>query len=547
MHRLSVSARLGLAAIAIAIAAAVFCGPAAAQTYTVTNLAESGSGSLRAEVVAANGHSGADTVVFASGLSGTIEFTSAGIVIEGSIDIEGPGPGIVTVHQTAAHRVFEVEGIEGKPVTIAGLHLDGGTAPSSGAHAGFGGDIYSEAASLTLANDLITGGEASDEAGGVESYEGSLTLRSTTVSGNHALGEAGIFVGGGPFAWTIVDSTISGNVASGAEGGLVAQSEGAPGLLEGSTISGNTANSAAGAQLFESDGGQITVRDSTIAGNTAANGVGGLEIELLTGAKAVIEDSTIAGNSAGKGSGGGIGNIDEAGLSIVDSIVASNSAKAGGPDIFSLNAPIPGAFDLIGNSSGSRLTESVAGSDLLGADPALGPLADNGGPTQTMALNASSPAVNKGSGTLTADQRGLARPIAYPGVADSSAPGANGADIGAFELQLPVAPTQPSNRFRLGKVTLNRHHGTALIAIAVPGPGTLRLLASRRLKAASKTVKGTGTVKLLVKAKGGALRALHHGGSAKVRATIVFAPSGGAPASQARTLRLVEKPPPRRG
>ena len=69
---------------------------AAAQTYTVSNLTDSGvenDGSLRGEVKAANANPGADTVVFAPGLTGTITFGGGGIVINGPLDLEGPGPG----------------------------------------------------------------------------------------------------------------------------------------------------------------------------------------------------------------------------------------------------------------------------------------------------------------------------------------------------------------------------------------------------------------------------------------------------------------------
>ena len=81
-------------------------------------------------------------------------------------------------------------------------------------------------------------------------------------------------------------------------------------------------------------------------------------------------------------------------------------------------------------------------SEVLSADPKLGPLQDNGGPTQTMALLAGSPAIDKGDNTLvpidpstglpfTTDQRGFARIV-------------NGAvDIGAYEDQVDV--TTPAN------------------------------------------------------------------------------------------------------
>jgi hypothetical protein len=96
-----------------------------------------------------------------------------------------------------------------------------------------------------------------------------------------------------------------------------------------------------------------------------------------------------------------------------DTIVAGNTAGGTGPD---LHGPITGAFSLIGNPAGSTVTEAVPGSNLLGVDPQLGPLANSGGPTATMALTAISPAVNRGSGGYTVDQRGDPRPVAFPGV-----------------------------------------------------------------------------------------------------------------------------------
>jgi hypothetical protein len=76
-------------------------------------------------------------------------------------------------------------------------------------------------------------------------------------------------------------------------------------------------------------------------------------------------------------------------------------------------------------------------------DPKLGPLADNGGPTLTMALLPGSPAINAATaiGAPTADQRGVTRPQG-PGV-----------DIGAFEYQyIPMfssAEFQTPTSFRL--------------------------------------------------------------------------------------------------
>jgi hypothetical protein len=76
----------------------------------------------------------------------------------------------------------------------------------------------------------------------------------------------------------------------------------------------------------------------------------------------------------------------------------------------------------------------------LTADPLLGPLQDNGGPTETMAPAAGSPAIDAGSELgETTDQRGDPRPVDFPGIAN--AVGGDGADIGAFEVQ-PTCATE---------------------------------------------------------------------------------------------------------
>ena len=123
----------------------------------------------------------------------------------------------------------------------------------------------------------------------------------------------------------------------------------------------------------------------------------------------------------------------------------------------------------------------------------------------------------------------------------SAAAGANGADIGAFELQAPP-PVVPSNRFRFGKVKLNKKKGTATVAVIVPGAGVVRLVGSKKVKKATKTAKRAGTVKLLLKAKGKALRSLKSNGKVKVQAKFTFAPTGGTPASRTKVVKLVKNP-----
>jgi hypothetical protein len=535
---------------------AVAASGAQAQTYTVTNLGGSGvsgDGSLRGEVLAANAHSGADVINFAGGLSGTIVFTGAGIVISGPLDIEGPGPAAVSVAQTTAHRVFDIEAIEGKPVTIAGLRVADGTAPSSGANAGFGGDIFNGGATLTLADDVITGGSA-EVAGGVSSAkeDGPLVLRDSTVAANKATWAGGVSAGGSAGTWTIQSSTITANHAAEANGGLEAETHGT-GLLEDSTISGNTADSSGGASLDAFGGGQIAVRNSTVAENTAAAYAGGLDIGVSPNAAVKIEDSTISANRTVGGEeelAGGIAYLGELGLTLDNTIVAGNEAGIKtGQDIYSEEGTVASAFSLIGQASVGFLAETVPGSDLVGIkDPQLGALAVNGGPTATMALAPTSPAINRGSTALASDQRGLPRPVAYPGIADPSVPGADGADIGAYELQAPATapiPVPPSNSFSLGfgfgKVKLNKKKGTATVQVNVPGAGEVTLAASKTVKKDSKVASAEATLKLTIKAKGRALKSLRKKGKVKVTAGFTFAPSGGTASSMSKTVKLIKR------
>ena len=424
---------------------------AQAQTFTVTNTSDSGGsgdGSLRGEIAAANANPGADTIAFASGLAGTITLSGEGLQIEDALDIEGPGPSQLTVSQSSpTHRVIHIELKSSGPVTIAGLHLANGTTT------GPGGDIQNdyegEVATLTVSNCLVTGGTASDYGGGIDGFGAPLVLRSSTVSDNKATSGGGLWVGGQNIPFTIENSTIAGNSAPNGGGGITGEVESSGhSEIVGSTISGNVAGFNGGGAILSMDSGTtVAVANSTFAGNSTEGGGGGLAVSSST-ESTTIEDSTIAGNHA-TGAGlraGGIQAFGSGTQKLVDTVVAGNTSSGEAPD---LAGPWATAFSLIGNPAAATLTETVPGSDLIGVDPQLGPLQGNGGPTQTMALAPSSPAVNKGGGGLTADQRGDTRPVLYPGVPISGAPGANGADIGAYELQAPPVP-EPAAPSRSG-------------------------------------------------------------------------------------------------
>jgi hypothetical protein len=142
--------------------------------------------------------------------------------------------------------------------------------------------------------------------------------------------------------------------------------------------------------------------------------------------------------------GGGVSSFNST-VDLINTIVADNGpidlARQGLAGGFEL------AFSLVEWPSTVGVTESVLGSNIIGEDPQLGPLMDSGGQQAgpaleyeipELAIPVSSPAVDCGASQgATTDQRGTGfqRPIDLPGRANSTLTGADGADIGAFELQ----------------------------------------------------------------------------------------------------------------
>jgi LPXTG-site transpeptidase (sortase) family protein len=173
---------------------------------------------------------------------------------------------------------------------------------------------------------------------------------------------------------------------------------------------------------------------------------------------ALLNNVTIASNQAdanknSAGDGGGI-FVDDMGtgriLTVRNAIIALNSDPSGGaPDC---SGDLQANYSLIGNTTGCVLLAG-SGNNLIGSNPNLGPLANNGGPTQTRALLAGSPAIDAadpasgGPGAcFSTDQRGVAR---FDGNYDSIVR----CDMGAYEFNQPAPSTLPSTGFPMGRVT----------------------------------------------------------------------------------------------
>jgi hypothetical protein len=433
-------------------------------TFTVTNLLDSGPGSLRAAVAAANANPGADVINVAT--TGTIALTSGELDITDSLTINGPGLNSLTVSGNHVSRVF---GLAANPtVSIADLTVANGATSGSP-----GGGIYMAGGNLALNRVALSGNIAYSDSnggqgagGGLYVAGGTLTLDHITLSGNVAHGtdgydypvgqyvSAGSAAGGGLYVAGgmvyVNQSTFSSNQAVGGSGnpanacdGPTTAGDGLQGnggglYVAGGTVSIDNSTFSANEARGGDGGGGDSCTDGP-PGNYSAAGNGGLAagggIRVAAGT-VTVQHSTLSGNFAtgglggaafdiappgvdGVGSGGGISNAG--GLQMFDTILAGNSANSA-PDLDGALTSL--GHNLVGNTTGGS---GFAASDLLNVNPRLGPLQNNGGPTQTMALLAGSPAIDAGdsSGAPTYDQRG-------PGFLRI----VNGSiDIGAFEVQ----------------------------------------------------------------------------------------------------------------
>lgn len=309
----------------------------------------------------------------------------------------------------------------------------------SGNQAGYaGGGICAEEYNVTLSlnNCIISGNQVNTIGGGITAWYGTLTFNHCTISENHTK-----HLGGGIAAWdstlTFNHCTISGNQAESGGGGIYAEKDTI--TSNNCTISENQAKSSSGGGIYAKTNGTISCSHCTISGNQAAAVGGGIYAENVIPA---FNNCTISRNQAR--SGGGICYVikDSTPFNIRNTIVGNNTASSNrGNDIWSKNTNSQG-YNLIQDIKDSNMT--MVKTDLIGFDPLLGPLASNGGPTQTMALNPSSPAVNAGNTDLPTDQRGSPRNDGSPDIgayeyqADPFNCGATGLEFGVFLLALAL-------------------------------------------------------------------------------------------------------------
>jgi hypothetical protein len=458
----------------------------------VTNTNDSGTGSLRQTLADANN---GDTINFDAALNGrNIGLTTAELVIDKNVIINGPGSNLLGVFRSSqtSFRIMHV--MPGVTATIAGLTISSGDGGQPG-----GGGILNDHAILTVDGCAVKNSFALESSSGGGVYnDGSggsatLTILNTTVSGNYAYyAGGGIYndaYNGGSATLSLMNSTVDGNVAAyngfpagGGEGGGIYNGGGEL-MITNSVVSNNRAGVSDpfpvgyGGGIF--NGGTLTITNSTINGNGCYLAGGGIDnYGTLT-----ITSSTVSGNGAtgqhdgqpwGEGggisgtvmltnstlsgnyaslSGGGIGGSgtitnstisgnNGGGISVYGMLEIGNTtlkAGASGANISNNGGTvISHGYNLSSDDGGGYLTGP---GDQINTDPMLGALQNNGGPTLTHALLPGSPAINAGDPNFTPppiyDQRGSPFVRVFNGRID----------VGSFEVQPPRRAT-PAPRSR---------------------------------------------------------------------------------------------------
>lgn len=431
---------------------AAFALPASATTLTVDTTADgvavagdctngtAGDCSLRDALAAA---ASGDTITFAPSVTGTITLTQGQLRVVQPVTLTGPGASALTIDGAQQSRVFYVTNFVYGDVSISGVTITGGneTSPSNGTGAGA---LIKNFGNATFDHVVVDQNSTSDVAGGLYfGNQGNATISNSVISANSAVGSIGGVGFGNSGSATVDRSTIDGNTSSSAGGGVDVYGPSSF-TMSNSTISGNTAARQSGGLGLSST---LTsyIYNSTIAGNVAAAGGG---ISVGPDVQLTVDMSTISGNTAtganvntgNQVAAGGISAFKNSQIYLYGVIVSGNTAAD--PTISDMGFGGPssntGLLDthscVLGNYAGQTL---YGDENVYSTTPGLGALADNGGPTKTMALLSGSVAIDAGPDPVPTfpgdqfDQRG-----------GSFGRIVNGrSDIGAFEVQSDPAPT----------------------------------------------------------------------------------------------------------
>lgn len=333
--------------------AGVLCGILAqganAATIAVTSAANSGPGSLRAAITAANPN---DTITIPAIM---ISLTTGELAVSKSLTISGAGARATTIDGGGVARIFDVSGAVN--VTLSGMTITGGVSSVGG-----GGVAVGESSAVTLSDSAVVGNTAfgATSGGGIANNGGTLTITRSLIANNFAGGAGGGIatevVGSNGGFMTMTDSTVTGNLSASRGGGVYENTSTHPIALTNDTLEGNSAVGGGGAFDIENQS-PVSLTNTIISANHGESGA---------------QSCQFAGGSPASFSGGH--NIED--------------------------------------TTPTQCMMSSALGDEVGVNPQLGELQDNGGPTDTEAIMSTSSALDAGSNAVcpSVDQRGVTRP-----------------------------------------------------------------------------------------------------------------------------------------
>lgn len=367
---------------------------------------------LRAAIQETNALGGPDSITVPggtytlTGASGENMGASGDLDITSNLTIEGAGAGQTIVDAAQLDRAFDVvDG--GATVSISGLTMRNGRSDPND-----GGGVHNEG-TLTLSNVSIENSHG-DDGGAIVNF-GTATVLDSVLKNNTAADTGGAIINHS--ALTVRRTAIDTNTAPMGGGGV--NNLGNATISESLFAHGRT-NSGNGAGLLSF--GEAGLTNVTFSDNEASQNGGAIASE----SSLALSNVTITDNSAGFYGGGLYTN--NSGTQSRNTIIAGNTGGSAPDQCYGSGGYISQGNNISSDASCLYL----AGGDRENTNPMLGPLANNGGPTQTHALLDGSVAIN---GTTTnvgcppTDQRGVPRPQ-------------NGqCDIGAFEVGALPTPT----------------------------------------------------------------------------------------------------------
>ncbi|MCU0705825.1 MAG: hypothetical protein MUF18_17800, partial [Fimbriiglobus sp.] len=434
-------------------------------------------------------------------LVGDTTFGPTALSISSDITIDGltgytSGSGVTIARDSGVSnlRLFLVTStgsltLEG--VTLSGgraVGEDGGTSVNyggggGGGAAGFGGAVFNQGV-LSITSSTLTGNQAQGGNSGV-AFDSGVGAGTGGIGGGPTGGAGGVpglpiapdagdggfgsGGGGGGYERGKGGTGGFGGGGGGAATGIVGGVRGDAGFGGGAggfNFGGGTAGSNGGAgagmggAVFN-HGGILVLTNSTLAGNAAVGGTGSGTADSGAGmgggvfsrnGSVTILNSTISGNTSAQGGRGVflVGDGATVTYAVNNTIVGEANTTVTDVVVQTINS---GSTSASGGNNIIRSTSGVSGlTGTLTADPVLGSLTNNGGPTPTMAIGTSSPAVNAGSnaalGGLSKDQRNMT-----VGRIDGTA-----VDIGAYELDIipaVVSVSVPANGTYLASQNLD--------------------------------------------------------------------------------------------